>query len=71
MEDALDGGPRVPDGYWRVAGISHEVADGFSGVWTRSTCGVEDERNEVDVWVSVEFVLLSSFGHESWFCAGC
>ena len=43
----------------------------FLSVRTRSTCGLEDEKNEVDVWVSVEFVLLSSFGHKSWFCAGC
>ena len=43
----------------------------FSGVWTRSTCGLEDEKNEVDVWVSVEFALFSSFGHESWSVAGC
>ena len=37
----------------------------FFGVWTRSSCGLEDERNEVDVWVSVEFALSSSFGHKS------
>ena len=52
-------------------GISHEGADEISGVWTRSTCGLEDERNEVDVWISVKFVLFRSFGHKSWFCAGC
>ena len=39
-------------------------------MWARSACGLKDERNEVDVWVLVEFVLLHSLGHESWFCAG-
>ena len=27
------------------------------------TCGLKDERNEVDVWISVEFVLFRSLGH--------
>ena len=54
-----------------VIGISHEVANEFPGMWARRTCGLEDERNEVDVWISVKFVLFRSFGHESWFCAGC
>ena len=52
-------------------GISHEEASEFHSVWARTTCGLEDEKNEVDAWVSVKFVLLCSFGHESWFCAGC
>ena len=33
-------------------------------------CGLEDERNEVDVWVSVKFALFGSFGHISWSGAG-
>ena len=51
----------------RVVSVPHEVADEFSGVWTRSTCGLEDERNGVDVRVSVKFALFCSLGHESWF----
>ena len=27
VEDTLDGGPGVPDGEWRVVGISQEVAN--------------------------------------------
>ena len=38
-----------------LSGVSHEITDEFSGVWARSTCCLEDERDEVDVWVSVEF----------------
>ena len=52
-------------------GISHEVANEFPGMWARPACGLEDEGNKVDVWVSVEFVLFRSFGLKSWFCAGC
>ena len=62
VEHTLDGGPGVPDGQWRVVGISQKA---------RPTCGLKDERNEVDVWISVEFVLFRSFGHKSRFCAGC
>ena len=29
------------------------------------------EGDDVDVWVSVEFALFSSFGHVSWSGAGC
>ena len=71
VEHTLDGLPGVPDGKWQVIGISHEVANVFPGVWARPACCLEDERNEVDVWISVTFVLLRSFGHKSWFCVGC
>ena len=40
-------------------------------MWARPTCRLEDEKNEVDVWISVKFVPFRSFGHKSWFCAGC
>ena len=40
-------------------------------MWAIPTCGLKDERNEVDVWIPVEFGLLRSLGHKSWFCAGC
>ena len=71
MEDTLNGGPCVLDGLWRVVGISHEIADEFPGMWAKPTCGLKDERNEFYVWILVEFVLLHSLGHKSWFCAGC
>ena len=71
VEDTLDGGPGVLDGWWRVVGISQEVAYEFLGMWARPTCGLQDERNEVDVWIPVEFVLFGSLGHKSLFCAGC
>ena len=29
-------------------------------MWARPTCGLKDERNEIDVWILVEFVLLRS-----------
>ena len=51
--------------------VSHEIAGEFSGVWPRPACGLEYERDEVDVWVSVEFALFSSFGHASRAGAGC
>ena len=46
----------VADGQWGVIGISHEVANEFPGMWARPTCGLEDEMNEADVWISVKFV---------------
>ena len=45
VEDTLDGGPGVPDGLWRVVGISHEVANEILGMWARTTCGLQDEQN--------------------------
>ena len=36
----------------------------------RPACGLKNERNEIDVWVPVKFVLLRSLGHKSWFCGG-
>ena len=33
--------------------------------------GLEDERDKVDVWISVTFGLLSSLGHVTWAGAGC
>ena len=59
----------VPDGWWRVVSISHEVANEFLGMLAR-TC-LDIEKNEVDVWGSVKFVLLCFFGQKSWFCDGC
>ena len=54
-----------------LSSLSHEIADEFSGVWTRSACGLEYEGDEVNAWISIKFGFLSSLGHESWFCAGC
>ena len=70
-EDTLDGGPSVSDSQWWVISVWHEVANEFPGMWARPACGLKNERNEIDVWIPVEFVLLRSFGHMSWFCAGC
>ena len=60
------------EGGRRRGGVSvfHEVADEFSGVLSRAAGGLKDERDKVDVWISVEFALLSSFGHVSWAGAG-
>ena len=44
MEHTLDSWRGVPDGKWRVVSVPHEVADEISGVWPRSTCGLEDEK---------------------------
>ena len=63
VEDTLDGGPGVPDGKWRVVGTSQEEANELLGMWAKPTCGLKDARNEVDVWISVEFVLFRSLGH--------
>ena len=70
MEDTLDGGPGVSDSYWWVVSISQEEVDEFPGMWARLACGLKNERNKIDVWVPVEFGLLRSLGHKSWFCAG-
>ena len=63
MEDTLDGRPSR--GKWRVVGIFHEVADELFG------SGLQDEQDKVDVWISVNFDLVSSLGHVTWAGAGC
>ena len=70
MEDTLDGGPSVSNSNWWVVGISHEIANEFPGMWSRPACGLKNERDQIDVRVPVEFGLLRSLGHKSWFCAG-
>ena len=70
MKNTLDGGPSVSDSNWWVVSISQQIVNEFPGMWTRSACCLKDERDQVDVWVPVEFGLLRSFGHKSWFCAG-
>ena len=52
----------------RVVCIFHEVADEL-GVISRAACGLQDERDKVDVRVSVNFDLLCSLGHVTW--GGC
>ena len=37
-----------------------------TGVWSRTAGGLKDERDKVDVWISVKFALLSSLGRVSW-----
>ena len=46
------------DGEWRFVCVFHEVADELLGVVSRATCGLQDEWDEVDVWISVKFDLL-------------
>ena len=43
MEDTLDVGPGVASG-------GHEFADELLGMVSWATCGLLDERDEVDVW---------------------
>ena len=54
-----------------IVSVFHEVVDEFPGVWPRAASGLEDERDKVDVWISVKFVLLSPLCHVSWAGAGC
>ena len=70
MEHTLNGGPSVSDSNWWVISISQQVVNEFPGMWAKPTCGLDDEGNKIDVWVPVEFGLLRSLGHKSWFCAG-
>ena len=51
--------------FLRVIGISHEVANEFPGMWARPTCGLEDERNEVDVVDICQICFFRSFGLKS------
>ena len=46
-----------------------EVFDEFSGVVSRSPCGLEDEWDQIDAGVSVEFSLLFAIGHVAWAAA--
>ena len=70
MENTLDGGPSVSDSNWWVISISQQIVSEFPGMWTRSACCLKDGRDKIDVWVPVEFGLLRSLGHKTWFCAG-
>ena len=70
VKDALDGGPGVSDGEWRIVCVFRAVADELLGVISRAACGLQDERGKVDVWISVEFALLSSLGHVTWARSG-
>ena len=70
VEDTLDGGPSVSDSNWWVVSTSQQIVNEFPGMWTRPACGLKNERDQIDVWVPVEFGLLRSLGHKSWFYAG-
>ena len=70
MKNTLDGGPSVSDSNWWVVSISQQVVNEFPGMWTRSACCLKNERDQIDVWVSVKFGLLRSLSGKSWFCAG-
>ena len=56
---------------WGVVSVFHEVVDEFYGMWSGAAGGLKDERDKVDVWISVKFTLLSYIGHVSWAGAGC
>ena len=71
MEHTLNGGPSVSDSNRWVVSISEQIVNEFPGMWARSASCLKNERNKIDVWIPVEFGLLRSFGHISWFCAGC
>ena len=51
--------------------MADQVSWMASGGLSASAAGaLKDEKDNVDVWISVEFALLSSLGHVSW-TAGC
>ena len=54
-----------------VVCVFHEVADELFGVVFRAACGLRDERNKIDVWISIKFDLLCSLGIVNWAGAGC
>ena len=66
MQCGLDSGPGVTDGCWWVVRVVVEVFDELSGVVSRSPCGLEDEWDQIDAGVSVEFSPLFAFGHVAW-----
>ena len=70
MENTLDGGPSVSDSDWWVTSISQQIINEFPGTRARSASCLKSERDKIDVWVPVEFGLLRSLGHKTWFCAG-
>ena len=70
VENTLDGGPSVSDSNWWFVRISQQVVNEFPGMWTRSTCCLENERDKIDVWIPVKLGLLRSLCHKTWFCAG-
>ena len=59
MECGLDGGPGVSDGSRGVVRVVVEVFNEFLGVKTRSSSGLQDERDQVDAGVSVDFFFSS------------
>ena len=58
MENTLDGGPSVSDSNWWVVSISQQIVNEFPGMWTRSASCLKNERDQIDVWVPVEFGLI-------------
>ena len=46
-----------------VVSIFHEVADELFGVDSRAASGFQDERDKIDMWISLKFDLLRSLGH--------
>ena len=63
VQGSLDGCPGVPDGCRWVVRVAVEVFGELLGVISWSSCGLEDEWDQVDAGVSVELFLFFSFGH--------
>ena len=63
VQGGLDGCPGVPDGCRWVVRVAVEEFDELPCVISRSSCGLEDERDQVDAGVSVELFLFLAFGH--------
>ena len=70
VQGGLDGVPSVPDSCRWVVRVVVEVFDDFSGVVARSSSGLEDEWDQVDAVIPVEFVLFFAFGHVAWTTTG-
>ena len=59
MEDALDGGPGVSDGKWVLSASFMRLLMNFLAE-SRAAGGLQDERNKIDVLISIKFDLLCS-----------
>ena len=76
LEMALWRAPWMADQVCRMASgqvvsIFHEVADELLGVESRAASGLQDERNKIDMWISIKFDLLRSSGCVTWAGTGC
>ena len=67
---------------WMADWVSRMASGGLSasvmrflnelfGVVSTAACSLQDERNKIDVWISIKFDVLCSLGIVSWASAGC